>query len=363
MKNSTQKTLAARGAANTAGPARRVRNFTPQSKTPAVARSAAALDMEVAHEICSLANPFCPQSRGSKWPDESSGQSLAIPVRQRFTISTDASGEALWVFAPIYPAGVLHGTSSGGYFTWASTSNYLPTNSVFTDYRIVSGGIQVTSILSAMNSQGVVNVVEVPPFDLMGDVGAGWDFTIKSFPTYETLPLRSVDSLFGTFRSGGTEARNFHPVVAAPPALVTDPFSTNDWSSMAVYVSGGPASTPCIIVDVYINLEIHVELTSSYAYLTTPARVPRPLITRAVNALLRGTAVRGGTEESNDRGWISDALGYLKSGGKFAFDNAGTIFGMAQAGASLYAGNPAGAAGALALTGAGRYSQDRKSVV
>jgi len=317
------------------------------------------MDVHTAHEICALTNPFCPESRGTKWPDESGGSTLAVPVRQRLTITTDAQGEFAQVYTPVYPYGIVVGGNVGGYFTGTTAAAYLPVNSSFLQYRVVSGGVQWTSTCAQMTATGVCNMIELPPGYTREDTGLV-DSTVKSFPSYETLPLRCTESLFGIFRQNGVEARQFHPVVDAWPATGSDEFSTNDMTSIAVFISGGPASTAVGIVDIYINLKIFVDMTSSYAYLMTQPRLPNSGLTRASNVLARTSAIRAGTERENDRSWVQDALGYLRSGGRFIKDYGGTVFGAAQMAASLYSGNPGGAmSGGMMMLGNGSNMRSR----
>lgn len=356
---SSNKTVARGAAANSsaAAPGRRYQNS--RLKGSAVGRSANAVDMEVAHEICAITNPFCPASRGSKWPDESSGSTLAVPVRQRLTITTDAQGEFAQVYTPIYPYGIVVGGNVSGEFTGTTAAAYLPVNSTFLQYRVVSGGVQWTSTCAPMSATGVANMIEILPGVVRDDTGIV-NSNVKSYPSYETLPLRCTESLFGVFRQNGIEARQFFPAVDAWPALGTDEYSTHDMTSIGIFISGGPASTVVGIIDIYINLEVLVDISSSYSYLMTQPRLPNPGLTRASNILARGGAIRSGTERSNDQSWIEDALGYLRSGGRFVRKYGGTVFGAAQLAASLYSGNVGGAvSGGMAMLGNGPSMRSR----
>lgn len=320
----------------------------------AVTRNASMIGMELAREVCAITNPFCDASRGSKWPDQSAGQTLSVPVRVRHNITTDASGNAGTVFTTNYPHGILIGHVTHPYWDWGVaagehlTSSYAPLLLGADQFRVVSAGVRVTPITSAMNSQGILNLIELPVADNGSDY-VRVDLTTKAYPSYESLPLKAHDSVYAIMRPNGPTAREFKDLDDRY-ILVTDPvFETNDWTSIMVSVAGGPATTTVAVVDVYINLEVTISAGSAYGFLTTRAPLPNLALTNASAAITQGTAIYRGSDGSVDESFMSRAWSYLKGAGTFLKDNARPILQLGAAGVQAYNGNLAGAGGHLMM--------------
>jgi hypothetical protein len=304
--------------------------------------------IEMAHAICSVTNPFCPESRNSKWPDASANQTLSIPVRQRINLTTDAEGEVSKIFTSAYPAGVLNGVTVAGVFDTNITTNYSPVFDDADSVRLVSGGIKVTPITSAMNSQGIINILELPPADDIFTEYALVDTTLKNFATYESLPLKSDKSIYSILRPSGPLAREFHIPQTTSDIVIT----TNDWSSVCVNVTGGAVSTVVAVVDIYMNFEVTVGVTSSLGFITTRPPGLSNRIIQGSTAITLHTGTYKGSDDSVDQSFMSKAFGYLKSAGSFLFTNRKSVARLALAGAQAYQGDYGGAAanvGSLAL--------------
>lgn len=365
MSRNANKLVTAPSAANRGGASRARRLNSSAPKGSAIGRSVQVGEHALVEEVCSITNPFCEASRGSKWPDESSGQTLAVPVRQRYYLTTDANGRGGILFNPTYALGVAQGTmANANAWTWTlATGNYpLSTYApVFPEteaYRVVSGGVKITAVTSQMTSSGIINVIELPPADNGADYGIIVP-TSRNYPSYDSLPMKSSDSLFAIFRPYGPTARQFHDFLASadsplPPAA----FSTNDWTGIWVGVEGATPSAAVLVVDVYLNFEILPITTATIGYLTSPTAYPNPMLTRASTAITRYGAIRRGTDESNDRGWMGQAFEQLKSLGAFTVRNAGNIIALGKAGTRLYAGDAPGAMLSLGPVAANRMIMD-----
>lgn len=297
--------------------------------------------MHIAHEVCSITNPFCPESRNSKWPDQSGCQTLSVPVRMRYNMTTDASGRTGAVFTSRYSTGIIPGTvDASGVFTWnhAGTAySMLPYAPAFTEadtFRVVSLGVKVTPITSAMNSQGIINMIELPPADDLFDY-ATFSTRTKNYPTYESLPLKSSQSLYGIARPTGNTAREFHNTyIDVPDSNGIVPFSTNDWSSLCVSVDGGAPNTAVAICDIYYNLEVTVDAISSLGFLTSRAVRPNTRLTNISTAITQKTAIIQGTDHSVDESFLSRAYNALGGAVSFISRNAS---GVVHAGQAAYA--------------------------
>lgn len=296
--------------------------------------------IEMAHAICAVTNPFCPESRNSKWPDASANQTLSIPVRQRINLTTDAEGEVSKIFTSSYPAGVLNGVTIAGVFDTNVATDYSP---VFLDadsIRLVSGGVKVTPITSAMNSQGIINVIELPPADDIFVEYALVDTTLKNYATYESLPLKSEKSIYSILRPSGPQAREFN----VPQTTSSTEISTHDWSSICVNVTGGAVSTVVAVVDIYMNFEVTVGVTSSLGFITTKPHGLNNRVIQGSTAITLSTNTYKGSDSSVDQSFMSSAFGYLKSIGSFVYNNRKGIARLGIAGAQAYSGDYSGAA-------------------
>lgn len=358
MPNTGKQTVRASTPAKGAALARvRRANKRPDLAGSSVNRNHAMIGMELAHEVCAITNPFCDASRGSKWPDQSAGQTLAIPVRMRYNVITDAAGNAGVVFTSRYSQGILPGTMTGSTFEWNSvvgppvvydTEEYKPDFTSADQYRVVSAGIRVTPVTSAMNSQGIVNIIELPVADSQEDYQI-IDTATKNYPSYESLPLKAHDSIYAVMRPNGATAREFRDTIGDSGVEEGTEFSTGDWTSILVNITGGAASTTVAVIDVFLNYEVTFNVSSSNGFLTTRAPLPNLTLTNASTAITQGTAIHRGTDKSVDETFLSKAWGYLKSAGAFVKENGRAIVNIGAAGVHAYTGNYATAGGHLML--------------
>jgi hypothetical protein len=318
----------------------------------------------LAHAVCAITNPFCDESRLSKWPDESAGSTLAQPVRQRITLTTDANGRAAIAFTSTYAGGIVPATlSAGGLFQIVQAApgppptyfvdTYQPNSTSFDQARLVSGGVRVMPITSAVNSQGIINMIEIPPIETLADL-SGLNTTIKSYPSYESMPLRATDALYGQMRPAGPEARMFHDAqFGATMDESNEAIDSHDWSCIIVTIEGGAPSTAVAVVDVFMNFEVMVtaDANSVFGILAGRPPPPNPLLTRASTNLLREHAIYRGTDETVDQSFLTRAGGYVASAAGFVRDNSSSIFNLVAAGANAYSGNYPAAGGHLMMLG------------
>jgi hypothetical protein len=360
----------------------RLSSSVPKSRTPAPQRQVAApprprprarrrqtqvpkgSSVGLSHAVCAITNPFCDESRLSKWPDESAGSTLAQPVRQRITLTTDANGRAAVAFTSTYAGGIIPGTLSvGGAFQTVQAApgppptyfvdTYQPNSTSFDQYRLVSGGVRVMPITSAVNSQGIINMIEIPPIETLADI-SGLPTTVKSYPSYESMPLRATDALYGQMRPSGPEARMFHDAqFGATMDESNTAIDSHDWSCIVVTIEGGAASTAVAVVDIFMNFELMVTADANSVFGILAGRPPpaNPFLTRGSTALLREHAIYRGTDESVDRSFLEKASSYVSSAAGFLRDNSGTILNLAAAGAHAYSGNLPAAGGHLMMLG------------
>lgn len=372
MSNTVKQTpsRAAPARAAQAARIRQLNNKRSNSTTTAISRSMNSIGQEIVHEACAISNPFCDASRGSKWPDQTAGFTLAVPVRFRIPVTTDAAGNFAIMLTPSYPFGILVcEISPGGRVNWMDSEGdnrrvvapYQPIFESADSYRIVSMGFKVTPVTSAMNSQGYVNIIELPPAETQEDYVDLWTNT-KSYPSYETLPLKSHESIYAVCRPSGSTAREFRPTQFKYALEAGDPFSTGDWSSILVNVGGAAPLTSVAIIDVYMNLEVTVKSDANYAFLLTQAPTPNPQLTALATTLTQHGSVFLGDDESVDVSFAARAYRALGNVGSFAKDNAGNILRIGAAIAQARSGN-VGAAGGHLLSLANSPSRTRAMIV
>lgn len=264
------------------------------------------------------------------------------------------------MFTSLYQAGIAPGALSNGIWYWEVDGGYFKLDAYSPtfeceSYRVVSGGVKVTPVVSLMNSQGYINVIEIPPFS--GDPPISIDTKVRTFPSYETLPLKSSKSIYGLMRPAGPTSREFRGVkTGLVQNLTAAEINTGDWSSILVTCEGAAPSSVVAIVDIYINIEVTLQPNSPLGYLTTKAPPASPTLTRVSNNITQSTAVIVGTDATVDKGFMANAWDGLKSAGNFLISNGKNIAHLGMAGAYAYSGNALGAAANLAQIEAGSHS-------
>lgn len=294
--------------------------------------------------VCAITNPFCDESKGSRWPDDSSAHSVAIPVRYRAPIYVGASGNAAFLFTAQAIRPQALGTVVGNSVTgW--TPNGIGAAAIFyksSGVRVVSGGIKFVSTLAPMTASGSVTFIELPPnSDSDPDTGStpfadyvGLDLTNQNRATYLTTALRNDNAIYSLFRPQGSEARSFNSLVDMIDDVgVAKTYDTFDWTSQVVYIQGAPPSSTVGFVDYFLNVEVSFDVLSELSLFARPAPASNPSLIQASQALLRSPNVHVGDDSSVDNEFMSRAMGYLKRGalsianhGLLALENAASNY-------------------------------------
>lgn len=286
-----------------------------------------------AMEVCSITNPFCEESKGAKWPDGSSSYSAAVPIRVRVPIVTDSTGRAGFLFTPIMFRKAFQATSWDVGGSSVTAWDGLPLGDSFgfniediAALRVVSGGIKFVCTLSQMNAQGQVTLVELPPNEDQQNIN-DWkvDFSNQNKPTYVTLPLRDPRALYGMFRPLGPGARNFEdPTVYTnqdPPAVIST-FASNDWTPMAIWITGAPASSTVGFVDYYLNVELEFDALSNLSVFARPAPPKNETAVNVSQNITRHSTYFVGDDQQVDESFMGRASRFFSGAGRFLADNA-----------------------------------------
>lgn len=212
--------------------------------------------------ICSLADPFCPSARGSRWPDGNGSKTVAISFEGLYPITTDANGNAgvMFTAAPVYgiikfddidnttgfPAGKEQALWAG-YQDWVTTAS---------EYRIVSAGVRLYSVASMMNSQGMLRMIEVPSeSNNLNDAVLETSIYSYAFPEMDEKPMKDSGLLQGTLTPGGPESRTFQTYDSSAE-------DTHDWSQILCVATG--AAPNVTIAQAHYVYNVEIKFTGSH---------------------------------------------------------------------------------------------------
>lgn len=242
-----------------------------------------------AHTVA-LSNPFSEQAVGAKLPDENSTKSVAVTIRDTFTMATDANGRADVCVGPNVGANTYtHAATSGstGVSTWASgntLTDIAAYQAAFDKYRIVGWGLKVTNLEPPTNQSGFFRIITTPsppyastPFITNG----GLHEDIKIFPGSE-MDIHWIS------KSQGAEFKDYiqWTGIAAP-----------SWDYCHIRYEGGPASkSAAVLVQVVYHLECQIELGSVSSTMATAAAPHKPhVMTASANTLAKHGGAHAGT--------------------------------------------------------------------
>lgn len=309
------------------------------------------------HEICAITNPFCDESKGSRWPDGSAGYSVPFPQRYRFYVSTDSTGRAavLTTVNPrrsMYTAATFTGPNDvvdGWNGQNIDDAAFSAGN--FSSVRVVSSGVKFVCTLAPMYASGSVTMIEVPPNEEESNINAYLSFSLtqQNKPTYVTMPLRDNRALYGLHRPSGPDARSFGDLDyivdpgAVPPVEVAS-YSTFDWSSLIFYIKGAPANTTVGFVDVFLNLEYEVIANSTLGTFARPAPVEDKVAMQGNQYLTRQLNMHVGDDATVDESFIGKASRFLSGVGRTISNNLpallefGTSYNNARTSSNMAAG-------------------------
>lgn len=278
-----------------------------------------AVKMAHVHAACSITDPFCSHARAAKRPDGLGATSIGAHVHYITTISTDAAGKAFYTLVPgIGRYGVASGTLAASTWTlqagWTSLggSGFVDANAA--EVRIVSMGAILRSICSATDSKGIVDTFVVPNPVVSGTFSEG----SANYPEFKRNSLRSTREIAWIAKPAGAHAHSFRPYAEA-----TTTMSDFDWTSLGIEVLSGPASTPVLDLEIFVNVEFTLKNSSlgasGLASAVTKPRPANPVALKAQNAIhsKMESFVEGGisTVEKKVASFASSALSAVEDFG------------------------------------------------
>lgn len=270
-------------------------NVSPRPVVPRVPRRAPQASH--ASRVCSVTDPFCPASKGSKWPDGTAGNTLTEQFRGTVVMPSTAAGNNAYVFTSGLPYGFIPSASATStVVTLAAAFTTYKSGSMFEtygqEYRIVSFGVIVRCIASATNASGLVTL------GTTGNVALGSALTLGT-QLYDEVIVKAIQpgmEVSWIAQPKGTDARSFNSITSASAT------GALDWSELVVEMSGAPVSTNMLSIEWFINCEFTLKLNSGLSTLAKPNPPKIPAAETAVSKIHSsvGSFIEGGVKQVED---------------------------------------------------------------
>lgn len=278
-----------------------------------------------AMEVCAITNPFCDESKGSRWPDGSSAYSVAVPARFRVYVGGDGLGNSTMLFTtnpkrPVY-LGTYDPLDSNIMTGWTGQPSGIPAILNQADsVRVVSAGIKFVSTLSPMTASGSVSLIELPPNEsALGPGYLPFNRTTQNRATYVTQAMRDDHGLYGLFRPQGPTSRSFNDYENADsPGGAT--FETFDWTSLVLSFTGLPTNVTAGFVDVFINYEVSFDVTSDMSLFARPAPPKNNMLMDVSQRITTTANFYRGDDRDVDNTFLGRARAALSSAAGFVAD-------------------------------------------
>jgi hypothetical protein len=280
-------------------------------------------DAQYAH---ALVNPFAPEAKGVKLPDDDSARSSAFQLRSALTIDTDAEGDFAVSFRPSlgFCSTLATSVTPGSVVSWASAvelSGYSAVETAFAKYRIVSWGVRIYPLLAPDNQSGYIRVL-----------------TTAADPT-DDAPFVTSGGFFSEVHD--------YPVANADIHWVSKPVGvgykeyiaingTQSWDIATFTGSGLPASiTGAMRFEIVVNVEGLMAFGSISGALSTPAADHSPRVLAAADHARNRVS---NAQKADSNGFLSKLWGAAKQGLVMAAHTYGTPLLGAAANAFLNRG-------------------------
>jgi hypothetical protein len=276
--------------------------------------------------VCSITDPFCVAAKAGKWPDGTSGNTLTEQFRGNVTISSLAAGNNMYIFSPSAPYGYLRGNTSTATtvstaFSWDTYKTGGLLSTFGNQYRVVTFGVVIRCVASATSASGLMTLGTTSP-----PVTVPITYTLGQELYAENIVKAIQPGMEMTWISQprGTQARAF-----VPKNTSTTVNTDEDWTALAIELSGCPASTAMVNVEWYMNIEFTPGDTGSGNALTALAKPNPPASTHATSATSAvhaslGSFVEGGIKNVEAR--VADAAS--KALNSFLSDPLASIAGL-----------------------------------
>lgn len=236
-------------------------------------------DTMLVRQICGLSDPFCSHANGAKYPDPSGVRTLPFTRRLRTVLATDASGYAnllinpQWAFQPHAAVNVWTGNAV------TSWSNYAGAGAIagVIGYRIVSTGYLCRRISAPLSSSGLLHIRQYAPETL--STAAPIDTTTFNASNHLTIALQDAKEVAVMLERTSQMPQTFYNPNNDVSAVASS--STHGFAYSTISLSGAPATTACLDIEIIINFEVIFEDSSDLAQVATPAVPANSTVTEA----------------------------------------------------------------------------------
>lgn len=234
----------------------------------------------VMHPVClSKVNPFLSAVAGCRSPDDFGYPTGTAVLRTSYNLATDLNGYSAtanmaglryYRYAPS-STGTTVAWGSGTLSTWPQYSGLANIAQVG---RIVSWGLRITTEASITNASGHLWVAHVPE-----DVAGLWPYL--GWPTTEAqwaqLPLAEKYSLVELAerplivpgRAFDDGIYRFRDITNEAGGAGYSIESTSGWTSILIFLAGGPASTTMLNVEIIQHIEYIQQGNALYGFIDT----------------------------------------------------------------------------------------------
>lgn len=204
--------------------------------------------------VCGLVDPFCEHAFGTKYPDDSSIRTLAVTERQRFTLVSAPDGTSGFMFVPSFANNSILGANAsvGGVVTLGNFTINSEALADASQFRIVSAGMIIRRISAPLTSSGMVHVRGIPIES--GAPTSDFDVTAYNVTSSIDMPLQDCKELVVIAPHSSQMPQTFYNVANAPTSI-TD-WTATGFTNTLVGVTGVPASTPVLDVEVVVHIEL-----------------------------------------------------------------------------------------------------------
>jgi hypothetical protein len=221
-------------------------------------------------KLCSLTDPFCDAAVGSKLPDSNTTRTLSLTCTGFVTITSNAAGTAAIAFSNDPAVGYQTSATytSNVVNTWTTGTAYsgfsgIPNTAI---WRLVSGGINITPVMSVTTNSGSLGILAVPPYTSTVQAAAV-DLDSLSYLGNVRNPSSSPAGVTGVVDSDGTTSAEFR----GQGTVTSTQLNSSGSSVLVAYIVGGPASAASYTVRYTYHYELAFPFTTVFNNLSTPA--------------------------------------------------------------------------------------------
>lgn len=294
---------------------------TTQPRRQQSRRPAPPVYQGLVKDICSISNPFCDESVGSKWPDNTHFKTVtfsSLGVPQFITSNASGCGSVLFVGNPNWKVdGVVTGSSNVSTYS-ANNFNLMGNFPTGTNaWRITNWGLRITCTSSMQTTSGllairVFSALKPSTFAVVDTTSTVADFC-KDIPIARLIEK----DLFIVPMPFGDMARTFQPYDSSN--TLTSNMPNLAWQSVNVGVYGAGTGQQ-ILVNAYYNFELIMNDSDTLNLQATASKTDSKILQSASSNALQsvGNAIEA-TANVVDNIFKSKAMKYVATLASYAY--------------------------------------------